>query len=103
MAAARLKATSGTVTVRIAENGFATSRSVNKSAKVVLGRVPHNSLAVTHRDAKLMLPIITTAATSPALANTPDTTAALNRITPNAYAILSSAHRITPMKRPNTQ
>jgi hypothetical protein len=38
MAAARLKATSGTVTVRIAENGFATSRSVNKSAKVVLGR-----------------------------------------------------------------
>jgi enamine deaminase RidA (YjgF/YER057c/UK114 family) len=35
--------------------------------------------------------------------NTPDTTTALNRITPNAYAILSSAHRITPMKRPNTQ
>ena len=37
----------------------------------------------------------------PALANTPDTTAALNRITPSAYAILSSAHRIAPMKRPN--
>jgi len=43
------------------------------------------------------------AATRPALTNTPDTTAALNRITPNAYAILSSAHRITPMKLPNTQ
>src|SRR5262245_21534527 len=59
----------------------------------------------THRKAKLILPIIqiATAATSPALTNTPDTTAALNRITPNAYAILSSAHRITLMKRPNTQ
>ena len=59
------------------------------------------AVAVTHREAKLMLLISqnTTTATSPALANTPDTTAALNRITPNAYAILSSAHRITPMKR----
>src|SRR5262249_6773722 len=53
--------------------------------------------SATHRKAKLILPIIqiATAATSPALTNTPDTTAALNRITPNAYAILSSAHRIT--------
>src|SRR5262249_19085635 len=61
--------------------------------------------SATHRKAKLILPIIqiATAATSPALTNTPDTTAALNRITPNAYAILSSAHRITLMKRPNTQ
>ena len=45
MVAARLKATSGTVTVRIAENGFATSRSVNESAKVTLGR-----LLITPRD-----------------------------------------------------
>src|SRR5215471_17730226 len=47
--------------------------------------------SATHRKAKLILPIIqiATAATSPALTNTPDTTAALNRITPNAYAILS--------------
>src|SRR5215472_4640577 len=61
--------------------------------------------SATHRMAKLILPIIqiATAATRPALTNTPDTTAALNRITPNAYAILSSAHRITLMKRPNTQ
>jgi hypothetical protein len=60
---------------------------------------------VIHREAKLTLPItqIATVATSPALAKTPDTTAALNRITPRAYAILLSAHRITPMKRPNTQ
>ena len=60
---------------------------------------------VTHREARLMLPITqsATTATSPALTNTPDTTAALNRITPIAYAILSSAHRITPMNRPNTQ
>src|SRR5262249_35353517 len=45
--------------------------------------------SATHRKAKLILPIIqiATAATSPALTNTPDTTAALNRITPNAYAI----------------
>jgi hypothetical protein len=59
----------------------------------------------SHREAKLMLFItqIAIAATSPALANTADTTAALNKITPNAYAILLSAHRITPMKRPNTQ
>ena len=66
-----------------------------------------SSRACTHKPhlAKLMLLItqIATTAASPALANTPDTTAALNRITPNAYAILSSAHRITPMKRPNTQ
>jgi hypothetical protein len=51
----------------------------------------------------LLITQIATAATSPALAKTPDTTAALNRITPNAYAILSSAHRITLTKRPNTQ
>ena len=59
--------------------------------------------SATHRKAKLILPIIqiATAATRPALTNTPDTTAALNRITPNAYVILSS--RITLMKRPNTQ
>ena len=52
-----------------------------------------------------MFPIvqIAAAATRPALANTPDTTAALNRIIPSAYAIRLSAHRITPMKRPNTQ
>jgi hypothetical protein len=47
----------------------------------------------------LLITQIAAAETIPALANTPDTTAALNRITPNAYAILSSAHRITPMKR----
>ena len=42
--------------------------------------------SATHREAKLILLIvqIATAATRPALANTPDTTAALNRITPNA-------------------
>ena len=59
----------------------------------------------TQREAKLMLLItqITKTETSPALANTPDTTAALNKITPSAYAILSSAHRITPMKRTNTK
>jgi hypothetical protein len=45
----------------------------------------YTGLAVTHREAKLMLLItqITTTATRPALANTPDTTAALNRITPS--------------------
>jgi len=58
-----------------------------------------------YREAKLMLPVtqIATAATSPALTNAPDTTTALNRITPSAYAILSSAHLITPTKRPSTQ
>ena len=42
--------------------------------------------ATAYRDAKLMLLIsqITTIATSPALANVPDTTAALNKITPSA-------------------
>ena len=59
----------------------------------------------THREPRLRLLIVqmTTAATSPALANTPDTIARASRITPNAYAILSSAHRITAMKRRNTQ
>jgi hypothetical protein len=39
-----------------------------------------------YREANVMLPInqIATAATSPALANAPDTTAALKRITPSA-------------------
>src|SRR5262249_62123442 len=41
----------------------------------------------TYREAKLTLLItqITKTETSPALANTPDTTAALNKITPSAY------------------
>jgi hypothetical protein len=51
----------------------------------------------------LFITQIATTAASPAQANTPDTTAAVNKITPNAYAILSSTHHITPMKRPNTQ
>ena len=38
-----LKATSGTVTVRIAENGFATSRSVIKSAKGSVRAWTHNA------------------------------------------------------------
>ena len=61
--------------------------------------------AVIHRAPKLMLRITQSvrAATTPALANTTDTTTALNRITPNAYAILLSANRITPMNRRNTQ
>lgn len=43
-------------------------------------------LIVTHREAKLILSMTqsATAATSPAPANTPATTTALNRITPNA-------------------
>jgi hypothetical protein len=90
-----IKGPFSTVTVS-SDDGFATSRAEGVCAQRVV---------VTHREAKLMLPItqIATAATSPALANTPDTATALNRITPNAYAILSSTHRITPMKRPNTQ
>jgi hypothetical protein len=38
-----LKATSGTVTVRIAEDGFATSRSVIKSAKGSVRAWTHNA------------------------------------------------------------
>jgi hypothetical protein len=43
-------------------------------------------LLVTHREAKLILSMTqsATAATTPAPANTPATTTALNRITPNA-------------------
>ena len=62
----------------------------------------YNASRMTHR-LMLLVTQITTAATTPALANTPDTTAAAYRITPNAYAIRSSAHLITAMKRPNTQ
>jgi hypothetical protein len=85
-------------------SGTISAVAMGKCGESALGRSKRVS-ALTYRAAKLMLLIIqiATAATSPALANTPDTTAALNRITPNAYAILSSAHRITSMKRPNTE
>ncbi len=61
--------------------------------------------AASHREAKLTLSITqsATTATTPALANAPDTTAALNKITPSAYAILFRAHRMTPTHRPNTK
>lgn len=60
---------------------------------------------IGHRADKLifLMTQIATAATRPALANTPETIIALKRITPNAYATRSSAHRITPMKRLNNQ
>ena len=58
-----------------------------------------------YREATVILPIIhvATTATTPAVAKAPDTTTALNRITPRAYPILSSAHLISPTRRPNIQ
>ena len=78
-----------------------TQRSIQRPAYI--NDTPY--CAVIHRAPKLMLRITQSvrAATTPALANTTDTTTALNRITPNAYVILLSANRITPMNRRNTQ
>ena len=68
------------------ERGQGISRAKTQRFLVTVGLIGWVAFAAAHREARLMLPIVqsATAATRPALANTPDTTAALNKIIPNA-------------------